>query len=552
MQNHEWWRGAVIYQIYPLSFNDGNGDGVGDLAGVIDKLDYVASLGVDAVWIAPFFRSPMRDFGYDVAAHCEVDPAFGTIGDFDRLVHRAHALGLKVIIDQVWGHSSDAHPWFRESRASRNGETADWYVWADPRPDGTPPNNWLSVFGGPAWTWEPRRRQYYLHHFLAAQPTLNLRNQAAVEALIAAARFWLARGVDGFRIDAVDFLLHDPALRDNPPSAPQREAPAKLFGLQRHCHDMLQPEVNGLLRRLRALADAHPGTALLGEVSSQDGAFARIARYTAAGEGLHMAYTLRPLRKETFEHALGEALAEIEAADRDGWLCWAFSNHDVERVASRWNPLRGNRLPPPKDFLRMLFALLLGLRGSVCLYQGEELGLEEAQLDLAELRDPFGIAHYPEFPGRDGCRTPMPWRSDAPHAGFTTATPWLPVPREHFAASVAEQDDDPASLLNAWRSLMRWRKAHPALRCGTLTRLALDRPLMGFERSHGDDRVLLLFNPSSEPVRVSLASFRAMRPWLGAGTRIDGDDALLAPYGFLFAALEDAAALRQDEVCAAG
>ena len=552
MQSHEWWRGAVIYQIYPLSFRDGNGDGIGDLAGVAEKLDYVASLGVDAVWIAPFFRSPMHDFGYDVADQCAVDPMFGTLDDFDRLVERAHALGLKVIIDQVWGHTSDAHPWFTASRTSRRDDKADWYVWADPKPDGTPPNNWLSVFGGPAWSWEPRRRQYYLHHFLTAQPTLNLRNPAVVEAMLAAARFWLARGVDGFRIDAVDFLMHDRALRDNPAKPPAGGTmPAKLFGLQHHCHDMLQPEVSGLLRRLRALADQYPGTALLGEVSSQDGAFDRIARYTEAGEGLHMAYTLRPLRKDSFEHAIGEALAEIEEAAGSGWLCWAFSNHDVVRVASRWNPARADGAPPPQSFVRMLHALLLALRGSVCLYQGEELGLEEALLDHAELRDPFGIAYYPEFPGRDGCRTPLPWQSDAPHAGFTTGTPWLPVPRAHFAASVADQEEDPHSALNSWRRFAAWRKAHPALRVGTLERLALARPLLGFERRSGSDRVTMMFNPSPHAVRVSLERRRGPRPLLSAGSRIEGTEAVLAPYGYLFAAGEERAAARHEEMRAA-
>ena len=551
MQNSEWWRGAVIYQIYPLSFKDGNGDGKGDLAGIVQELDYVASLGVDAVWIAPFFRSPMHDFGYDVAAHCEVDPTFGTLEDFDRLVERAHALGIKVMIDQVWGHTSDAHTWFQESRAVRTGKKSDWYVWADARPDGTPPNNWLSVFGGSAWKWDPRRRQYYLHHFLATQPTLNLSNPAVLDALEEAARFWLRRGVDGLRIDAVDFLRHDPMLRDNPAAPPRATTPAKLFGLQQHCYDMLHPEVNHVLGRLRALADAHPGIALLGEVSSQDGAFARIARYTAAGKGLHMAYTLRPLRNDTFEHAIGEALEEVEAAGGDGWLCWAFSNHDVERVASRWNPRREDGLPPPRQFLRMLFALLLGLRGSVCLYQGEELGLEEAQLDISELRDPFGIAYFPEFRGRDGCRTPMPWRSDAPHAGFTTGTPWLPIPREHFAACVADQEADPCSLLNAWRGAIAWRKAHPALRYGSLTRLAVGLPLLGFERSFGRDRVVLLLNTSGESVRIHLAQFGAARPRLAAAARVDGDDALLAPYGFLLAPVEAPDAVLRDEVCGA-
>jgi alpha-glucosidase len=538
MQNAEWWRGAIIYQIYPLSFRDGNGDGLGDLTGVTERLDYVASLGVDAVWVAPFFRSPLHDFGYDVSDQCDVDPVFGDLAAFDRLVARAHALGLKVIIDQVWGHTSSAHNWFETSRRGRAHDTADWYVWADSRPDGTPPNNWLSVFGGPAWSWEPRRRQYYLHHFLATQPTLNLRNPAVVDALLNAARFWLARGVDGFRLDAVDFLLHDAQLRDNPARPqPGGMAPAKLFGLQHHYHDMLQPGVASLLRRLRELTDAHPGTALLGEVSSQDGAFARIARYTEAGEGLHMAYTLRPLRKDSFEHALGEALDEIEAVGGSGWQCWAFSNHDVERVASRWNPMRACGEPPPRAFVHMLLALLNALRGTICLYQGEELGLEEALLDLSELQDPFGIAYYPEFPGRDGCRTPMPWQSDAPHAGFTTGTPWLPVPREHFAASVADQEEDQASSLHAWRRFAAWRKAHPALRLGALARIDLPEPLLGFERRHDDQRVAMIFNPSPQPQRVRLTEWRMAQTLISEGARVGGGDVALPPYGYAFVAL---------------
>ncbi|HEY8872862.1 MAG TPA: alpha-amylase family glycosyl hydrolase [Stellaceae bacterium] len=250
----EWWRGAVIYQIYPRSFFDSNDDGVGDLNGIARQLDYIAELGVDAIWIAPFFVSPMQDFGYDVSDYCAVDPVFGTLGDFDRLVARAHALGLKVLIDQIWSHTSDRHPWFLESRASRDCPRADWYVWANPRPDGTPPNNWLSVFGGPAWRWEPRRRQYHLHHFVPQQPQLNLRNDAVVAALLLVGRFWLDRGVDGFRLDAVDFLLHDPGLRDNPPNPPEDGViPAKLFGLQQHRHER-GTGIARIARRLRGHA----------------------------------------------------------------------------------------------------------------------------------------------------------------------------------------------------------------------------------------------------------------------------------------------------------
>ena len=546
----EWWRGAVIYQIYPRSFYDGNSDGVGDLAGIAEKLPYVASLGVDAVWIAPFFRSPMADFGYDVADHRAVDPIFGSLDDFDRLIARAHALGLRVIIDQVWGHTSDANPWFRESAASRGGDHADWYIWADPKADGTPPNNWLAVFGGSAWSWSPRRRQYYLHHFLSCQPTLNLRHPPVMAALLETARFWLDRGVDGFRLDAIDFLLHDPALRDDPARPPaDGVVPAKPFGLQEHLYDMVQPEVSALLGACRRrLAEDYPGTALLGEVSSQDGAFGRIARYTTAGEGLHMAYTLRPLRRDAAASAIGDALAEIEAVGGDGWLCWAFSNHDVERAASRWNPARVRDELPPRPLVRMLLTLLVALRGSVCLYQGEELGLGEALLDCSELRDPFGIAYHPVFPGRDGCRTPMPWRSDAAHAGFTRGEPWLPVPREHFIASVADQEADPDAPLNLLRRLLAWRKAHGAVRCGSLVRLDPPAPLLGFERVDAGERLLFLFNPSERPATLSLRheGLRRILDEVSTITRA-GDAIVFPPYGVLVAELEAADRARQDK-----
>jgi alpha-glucosidase len=271
----EWWRGAVIYQIYPRSFLDTNGDGIGDLPGITARLPYIAELGVDAIWICPFYVSPQKDFGYDVADYTAIDPAYGTLADFDALVARAHELGLKVIIDQVWSHTSDEHVWFRASRTHRTGAYADWYVWADPSPDGTPPNNWLSVFGGSAWTWEPRRRQYYLHHFLSTQPQLNLRNERVLAALGRVARFWLNRGVDGFRVDAVDFLLHDPLLRSNPAAAPPGgQTPVRLFRMQQHRYDMLQPGVVDLAQQLRRLIDRYyPGVATLGEVSSENGFF---------------------------------------------------------------------------------------------------------------------------------------------------------------------------------------------------------------------------------------------------------------------------------------
>jgi alpha-glucosidase len=487
----EWWRGAVIYQVYPRSFADSNGDGIGDLPGLTARMDHIAGLGVDAIWLCPVFASPQRDFGYDVSDHLEIDPIFGTLADFDAMLARAHLLGLKVLVDQVWSHSSDQHPWFRQSRAARSGPYADWYVWADPSPDGTPPNNWLSVFGGAAWTFEPRRRQHYLHHFLPHQPQLNLHNGAVQEALLRVGKFWLDRGVDGFRLDALDFFTHDAALRRNP-AAPASAVPtAKLFGRQVHLHDMMQPETFEFLQRIRGLTGGFSGKVTLGEVSSQDGAFDRCRDYTAGDGLLHMAYTLRPSR-EKFDWTGMRALA-AEASIARGWLCWSFSNHDVERAVSRWNP-EPEAHPDPR-FARLLMAFQLSLRGSVLMYQGEELGLTEAALSADQLRDPFGIALWPEFRGRDGCRTPMPW-------GFSTGAPWLPMPAAHRDLALDMQELDETGLLHAWRRFLAYRRAHPALVRGGLRLLDLPEPLVAFVREDERERVLCVFNLSAATVAV--------------------------------------------------
>jgi alpha-glucosidase len=501
--NPPWWRGAVIYQIYPLSFADSNGDGWGDLGGVLAHLDYVAALGVDAVWLSPFFRSPMQDFGYDVSGHTEIDPIFGTLEDADAVIAKAHRLGLKLILDQVWSHSSDQHPWFKASAASRQGSHADWYVWADPRPDGTPPNNWLSVFGGGAWSWEPRRRQYYLHHFLESQPKLNLRNPTALDAVLATGRFWLDRGIDGFRLDAVDFMAHDPALRSNPAlPPPDGIIPAKPFGLQRHDHDMLHPDAIGILNRIRSLTDEYPGTVTLAEISSQPGAFTRIADYTKAGH-LHLGYTLRLLRGEISAAIMEAALRE--AAAGAGGMCWAFGNHDVPRLATRW--ARGDR---PAE--RALMKLLGSLPGAVCLYQGDELGLPEAELEHDQLRDPFGITYWPEFRGRDGSRTPMPWHATAPAGGFTTGTPWLPIPEAHQALAVDRQEQDPQSRLQDWRDFLKWRKTIPALVAGGLGAIRRDGDVLSFERVLGATRLLCVFNLCALPA-ANPAGGETLPPW---------------------------------------
>jgi alpha-glucosidase len=550
MAPEEWWRGAVIYQIYPRSFFDSNGDGIGDLPGVTAKLDHVARLGVDAIWLCPFFVSPQRDFGYDVSDHLAVDPVFGTLADFDTLVSRAHALGLKVLIDQVWSHTSNEHAWFRASRGSRTSEKADWYVWANPQPDGTPPNNWLSVFGGSAWTWEPRRRQYYLHHFLSQQPALNLHNEAVVDAILDGGEFWLQRGVDGFRLDAVDFMMHDPQLRSNPAAAaPGGGPPAKLFGLQLHIHDMLQPEAMGVLARIRRMLDRYAGTVSLGEVSSQDGAFARVQAYTQGHEHLHMAYTLRPLRGG-FDRETVTALLAENAATQDGWPCWSFSNHDVERAVSRWHP-RGKEAGHDADFARLLMAFQLSLRGSVTIYQGEELGLTEAELTLEQMRDPFGIAFWPEFRGRDGSRTPMPWTADRPHGGFTDGeTPWLPVPHTHRPLAVDAQET--AGLLRDWRRFLAWRNTCPALRVGNLEPLDLAAPLVGFVRQHEEQRVIAVFNLSDQTVTTDLPDLPGLRALVESGfaPALGPEGLTLPPFGVLMAEQEAAWQAPSDRLAA--
>ncbi|MDF9434199.1 alpha-amylase family glycosyl hydrolase [Chromohalobacter israelensis] len=494
----DWWRGAVIYQIYPRSFMDASGDGIGDLQGVIERLDYIAALGVDAIWLSPFFTSPMKDFGYDVSDYRGVDPMFGTLADFDRLVEAAHARGLKVTIDQVLSHTSDQHPWFLESRDSRDNPRADWYVWADPRPDGSPPTNWQSIFGGSAWQWDTRRCQYYLHNFLVEQPDLNFRNPRVVEAILGEVRFWLERGVDGFRLDAVNFCTHG-ELKDNPPREELAEGfigvrPDNPYGFQRHIYDKTQPENLDFLEKLRALLDEYPGTTSVGEVGDDD-SLAVMAEYTQGGKRLHMAYSFDLLGERHDAAFLHRTLTAMEARIGDGWPCWALGNHDVTRLATRWDA-EGDPAA-----LRLYLAFLLTQRGSVCLYQGEELGLGEAQLAFEQLVDPAGITFWPAYKGRDGCRTPQPWQAKAPHAGFSPAAPWLPVPAAHQALAVDRQEADPDSLLHAYRDFLTFRRSQPALIKGDIRYhpvrngvLCLERRLPG-----GGERLLIALNFTAQP-----------------------------------------------------
>lgn len=501
-----WWRAATIYQIYPRSFQDSDGDGVGDLPGITRRLDHVAALGVGAIWLSPVFTSPMADMGYDVSDYTNIDPLFGTLDDFDTLMARAHDLGLKVIIDQVLSHSSDQHPFFQQSRADRSSPKADWYVWADAKPDGTPPNNWLSVFGGPAWTWEPRRRQYYLHNFLAAQPDFNVHNPEVQDWLLGVMRFWLERGVDGFRLDTVNFYMHDLMLRDNPPLVYENgDIPAETYGMQDHIYSKTQPENIAFLERMRALTDEYSDRCMVGEVGEGHRAMEVMADYTRGGNRLHMAYSFDMLGPSfTAEHFRSRIKSFFSHAS-DGWPCWSFSNHDVARHVSRW----ADHAQDPETLAKQAIAMLCSFEGTIGIYQGEELGLEQAELDYHELTDPPGLRFWPEVKGRDGCRTPMVWDATQPNAEFSPAKPWLPVRDSQAARAVAQQTDN-RSVLAFYRGMLAYRQGSDLLKQGRTRFVDGPEPVLMHHRNIGDRVLSCVFNLSPDPVQVKAAHIGAI------------------------------------------
>lgn len=520
-----WWRGAVIYQIYPRSFCDLSGDGVGDLEGVIAHLDYVASLGVDAIWLSPFFTSPMHDFGYDIADFCDVDPMFGALADFDRLVTRAHALGLKVIIDQVYSHTSDAHPWFAESRASRTGPKADWYVWADAKPDGSPPNNWQSVFHGACWTWDARRGQYYLHNFLPEQPDLNLHHPEVQEAILETAKFWLDRGVDGFRVDAVNFFMCDPALKDNPPAPDDGRPKTRPFDFQLHVNNQSHPAIAAFLERLRVVLDSYGSKFTVAEVGGE-AALPEMKAFTWGGRRLDSAYGFAFLYAQALTAGLvREVIGQWRGEPGEGWPSFAMSNHDAPRAPSRFA-----RSEATFDATaRLCLALLFCLRGNAFLYQGEELGLPQAHVPFERLQDPEAIANWPATLGRDGARTPMPWTAEAPFAGFSAAEPWLPLDPRHQAKAVDRQEHDPHSMLNFTRRLLAFRKSHPDLVRGDLRLVNAADPVVAFERLGEGGRVLCVFNLGDEAATWPVS----LEGWRLAFSTVEADKASaeMAPLG---------------------
>ena len=454
MRPTRWWETGAVYQVYPRSFGDADGDGVGDLEGIRRHLDYLEWLGVDAVWISPFYRSPMKDFGYDVADYLDVDPLFGDLAAFDRLMEDAHARGLRVIVDFVPNHTSDQHPWFVESRSSRTSPKRDWYVWRDAKPDGSPPNNWISVFGGSAWSWDEATDQFYLHSFLAEQPDLDWRNPEVKAAMFDVLRFWLDRGVDGFRIDVAQFVAKDPLLRDNPPNPhPERMRHMGEWSKQLHLYDHGHPDVHGIYREFRALLDAYPGDRVsIGELHHEQ--FEVWAGYYGRNlDEIHVPFNFHLLFADWDATQVRCVVDAIEAALPDGaWPNWVLGNHDQPRLASRIG----------EGQARVAMVLLLTLRGTPTIYYGDELGVPNAEIGPDQVRDPWGLVEPDQ--GRDRGRSPMPW-DGTPNAGFTApdAEPWLPFAPGWETRNVSTQRDDPASFLSMTRRLLRLRREHPAL-----------------------------------------------------------------------------------------
>ena len=495
-----WWRDGVIYQIYPRSFADSNGDGFGDLPGITSRLDYLQALGVDAIWLSPIYPSPDCDFGYDVSDHTAIDPRYGSLDDFDHLLQEAHQRGIRVILDAVMNHTSDQHAWFIEARSSRYNPKRDWYIWRDPAPDGGPPNNWQASFGGKAWEWDTLTGQYYLHSFLPTQPDINWRNPQARQAQLEVFRFWLERGVDGFRMDVFNAYYKDAALRDNPPKFGLRS-----FDRQQHLYDVNQPEMLNFLAELRTLLDSYPERYAVGEtyLTSVD----QTMRYIG-DDRLHAAFTFDFMGSELSSpwnpRWLADRILQREAifAAAEAWPTSVLGNHDRVRVASRiakpWRKRDESDQPA-----RLAMALLLTLRGTPFLYYGDEIGMRDIPLRRAEVMDPPGKKYWPIYKGRDGCRSPMQW-SSAANAGFSTAQPWLKVHPNYPQRNAASQQADPHSMLNFTQSLIALRRQFAALRRGDfLLCPQKDRQVLVYERSleteAGEaERVLVCLNFSAK------------------------------------------------------
>ena len=507
--SENWWESAVFYQIYPRSFKDSNNDGIGDLAGVIEKLDHLndgkgGGLGIDAIWFSPFFPSPQADFGYDVSDYCNIDSDYGTLEDFDQLVEESHRRGIKIVLDLVLNHSSDQHKWFQESRKNSTNSKADWYVWEDPKPDGSPPNNWLAVFGGAAWTFEPQRGQYYLHNFLPEQPDLNWYNPKVREALADVVRFWMKRGADGFRLDTANYYAYDRQLRDNP----KRPGNSELMEDGQEANPLSQyitkyskdrPENLEFIHYLRKIFD-ESGAVSIGEIGSAEGLESTLklgTDYVKKGKGLHLAYTFSMLNKNMSAEYLEHVLRVTEESIEGGWPCWSLSNHDCIRMISRFDCF-GER----DGFQQMMLLLLLSLRGTPIIYYGEEVDMQEYEIKKDELRDPQGIRFWPDIKGRDGCRLPFPWDSKLTNQGFNSGTkPWLPAVNK---LSLDQAKADSGSTFHVLQEMLQIRKKFPALQNGSYRKILLDGDCFVFERKTAVETMLIAANFSTEEQSINL------------------------------------------------
>ncbi len=497
-----WWKHGVVYQIYPRSFLDTDGDGIGDLAGITEKLPYLANLGVDAIWLSPFYPSPMVDFGYDVADYCDVDPLFGTLEDFDRLVAAAHEVGLKVIVDFVPNHTSDQHPWFAEARTSRNNPKRDWYVWRDAKPDGGLPNNWQAYFGGPMWSWDETTRQYYLHSFLPQQPDLNWHNSEVRAAMFDALRFWMARGVDGFRVDVINQVMKARSLADNPPN-PVRNPRIKDMGdyaAQLHVNDQGHADLKYLIQEFRSVVDDYPGgeRVVVGEIHEDDlGVWA--SYYGENGGGLHLPFNfglLESSRAHWQPDELRAHVAGIESASvGKGWPNYVLGNHDEHRVSTRVGEAQA----------RVAMMMLLTLRGTPTLYYGDEIGMVNVPISPELARDPWGLRVPGMELGRDPERTPMQW-TPGRNAGFTYGPePWLPLATDCATVNVEKESSDPRSMLSLTRALLRMRRREPALHRGSYDPIEVDKDgCFAFVRAYGQRRFLVALNMRSSTVVLRL------------------------------------------------
>ena len=488
--DESWWRHGVFYQIYPRSFQDSNADGVGDIRGIVDRLPYLQALGIDAIWLSPIFPSPMVDFGYDISDYTGIDPLFGTMDDFDALVAAAHAAGLKIILDLVPNHTSDQHPWFVESRASRDNPKRDWYLWRDPAADGGPPNNWLSEFGGSAWQYDEATGQYYYHAFLAQQPDLNWRNREVREAVYDVMRFWLRKGVDGFRVDVIWHLIKDAAFRDNPPNPNFHEGrPPHERLMTQYSTD--QPEVHEVIAEMRRVIDEFGSRVLIGEVYLP--LHRLVAYYGNDLAGAQMPFNFALLSTLWSARSIEKIIADYERALPAGaWPNWVLGNHDRPRVASRVGP----------EQARVAAMLLLTLRGTPTLYYGDEIGMHQVAIAPAQVRDPFEKNVPGIGVGRDGCRTPMQW-SAAPHAGFSTAVPWLPLPDDFVHGNVANLEADSRSILCLYKALIELRRLCSPLVSGDYVPIAAQGDLLLYRRQQEGNAVVIALNLGAEPVSMA-------------------------------------------------